>query len=260
MQYESLCRDVNSIRQLKPIIHNLTNLVVMQQTANALLALGASPIMAHAEEELEDIVSLANAVVINMGTLDSVWVERARLCLEIAAKLKKLVVFDPVGVGASDYRNQVAKEILQASSVNVIRGNATEILALAGSSIDSSGVDSMHASNTAIGAAKQLSQRHQSVVVVSGEVDYIVSTQAATSKVTHGVAMQQRVTGMGCTSTAIVAAFLAVNCDCHEACVNAMNLMGLAAEGALEKSPGPGSLAMHFFDALYAFKVSAYVN
>lgn len=255
---ESLRRDVASIREQAPLVHNITNYVVMNNTANALLAIGASPVMAHSEEEVAEMVRLARALVINVGTLSPEWVrgmERA-MCAARAAGVP--VVYDPVGAGATPYRNTVNRKLLITAPPTIIRGNGSEIMAVAagfelGSAARTKGVDSTAASQAAVEAASALSEKLKTVVVVSGETDYIVNGNEVLEN-HSGTPMMTRVTGMGCTASAICGAFAAVNGDPADAALNAMTLMGLCGQRALAHSNGPGSFQVAFLDALYGFR------
>lgn len=246
---ESLLYDVNLIRQTNPLIHNITNLVVMQTTANILLALGAAPIMAHAHEELNEIIQLAQALVINIGTLDETYLNSIQQAQLAALKRGIPIVFDPVGAGASTYRTRSALTIIQRG-VQVIRGNGSEIMALLDTSITTKGVDSLQASENALASAKILAQQYQCIVIVSGKMDFIVN-QSGISALDYGTPLLTKVVGMGCSLTAMIASFLAINPDHYQAAVHAMAWMGLLSEHAEKKCAGPGSFYMHFLDSLY---------
>ncbi len=248
---ETIIKDLAAIRKQAPLIHNITNYVVMNNTANALLAMGASPVMAHAVEEVKDMVSLASALVINMGTLSPLWVKGMLVAGETAHNKKIPVVFDPVGVGATPYRNKIAVKILEHCKPDIIRGNASEIMALAKENTTTKGVDSTASSEVAVDAAGNLSNQTKAVVVISGEEDFIVYRDVVLS-VKNGSPLMPKVTGMGCTATAIVAAFAAVNHDFLHAAANAMAVMGITGELAAQKSTGPGTLQLHFIDTLYS--------
>lgn len=259
---ESLRRDVASIREQAPLVHNITNFVVMNNTANALLALGASPVMAHSEEEVADMVRLAGALVINVGTLSPEWVRGMERAMCAAREAGVPVVYDPVGAGATPYRNAVNKRLLLTAPPTIVRGNGSEIMAVAAGfglgasgfvSAQTKGVDSTAASSAAVAAASALSEHLKAVVVVSGQTDYVVNGNEVLEN-HHGTPMMERVTGMGCTATALCGAFAAVNGDPADAALNAMTLMGLCGERALAESKGPGSFQVAFLDALYGFK------
>ena len=240
---------LNEIRNNSPLVHNITNYVVMNNTANALLSVGASPVMAHSLDEVEDIISISSSLVINMGTLSELWVDSMIKAGKKANELKKPIVFDPVGIGASSYRTEIAKEIIEKTSPCVIRGNASEIMVLAQLSSVTKGVDSTAKTVEALNGAIQLSKELNNTVVVSGETDYIV-TRNKVSSVNNGREIMSKVTGMGCTATSVIGASVAVEDDVHEAAVFSMALMGVAGEIAESKSNGPGSFQISFLDTL----------
>jgi hydroxyethylthiazole kinase len=241
--------DVQKIRAQAPLVHNITNYVVMNSSANALLALGASPVMAHALEEVEEMTSLARALVLNIGTLSAPWVE-AMLRAGAAARTREIpVVLDPVGAGATRYRTETARRLLAEVAPTIVRGNPSEIRALASVEGRTKGVDSTHGSEEAVEAARALARSHGCVVSVSGVVDVIVSA-SATVRVANGHPLMGRVTGLGCAATAITGAFAAVNPDPLMAAAHAMAVMGVCGEIAEEHSRGPGSFQVQFMDAL----------
>lgn len=246
----SLWSDIQKIKSQAPLVHNITNFVVMNNTANALLAFGASPVMAHAAEEVEDMVSLAGSLVINIGTLSMAWVISMRKAMEKARELCTPVVFDPVGAGATPYRTKTILDLISNAPPTIIRGNSSEIKSLVSASGKTKGVDSTESSEAAIEAGIALCKIHNSVVSISGETDYITDGKRVVA-VNNGVALLTKVTGMGCTATALTAAFAAVNPSPLEAAVYGMALTGIAGEIAMKESRGPGSLQVHFLDALY---------
>jgi hydroxyethylthiazole kinase len=250
---EALVNDVNLIRKNSPLVHNITNFVVMNNTANALLALGASPVMAHSIDEVEDMVNIASSLVINIGTLQKSWVRSMIQAGKSALKLKTPVILDPVGAGATPYRIKTSMQIMKDCKPSVIRGNASEISSLIYSSDKTKGVDSTLESDSALTAAKALSKQTGAVIVVSGSTDYIVKDKLV-EPVKNGHIMMTKVTGLGCTATAIVGAFCAVNPNYFEAATHAMCIMGIAGERAAAKSHGPGSLQLNFLDELYNLK------
>lgn len=247
---QEIFADLCAIRTQAPLVHSITNLVVMNFTANALLALGASPVMAHALEELPDMVKLANALVVNIGTLSSGWVESMRTAVTLAANYQIPVILDPVGAGATRYRTQCAQVLLQTAPIAVIRGNASEIMALHSDNSATKGVDSQHASAAALSAAQALSAQYRCTVSVSGATDYIVAPERLTL-IHNGHPLMTRITGMGCSASVITAAFCAVNPDYFTAAVHAMAIMGICGEAAQKSTQGPGSLAVAFLDLLH---------
>ncbi len=249
---ESLLTDVASIRTTSPLVHNITNYVVMNNTANALLAIGASPVMAHAIEEVEEMVKLASAFVINIGTLSKDWIEAMILAGEAAHKKGVPVVLDPVGAGATKFRTYTCKNIIERCHPSIIRGNASEIMALCTAAVNTKGVDSTMNSSDAVEAAKILAKSTAAVVVISGPVDYITDGEYVV-EIPFGSKMMTCVTGLGCTASAIIGAFAGVNADYLQASVNAMAVMGIAGQLAAQYSKGSGSLQINFLDELYNF-------
>jgi len=245
--------DVCAIREQSPVVHNITNFVVMTPTANALLALGASPVMSHAIEEVEEMVGIANALVLNIGTLSTPWIAAMHCAAQAASRRGIPIVLDPVGAGATKLRTETALDLLQAVPITVVRGNASEILALGGAAAGARGVDSQHGSDSALEAARSLAARHGCVVSISGATDYIVRGERL-AKVASGHLMMTRVTGMGCSASALTGAFLAVNDDPLAAAAHAMAVMGVAGEIAEKESHGPGGLQVEFLNRLYRLR------
>jgi hydroxyethylthiazole kinase len=252
---DGILLSVEKIRETSPLIHNITNYVVMNTTANALLALGASPVMAHAKEEVRDMVSLARALVINLGTLSRSWVESAFSAVEEATKRGVPVIIDPVGAGATPYRTKTFRDLISAFPPTVIRGNASEIMALSTETAKTKGVDSTDASHQALDAAFQLTGEFGSVICISGETDYVIHNTTA-NKIKNGHPMMPRVTGLGCTASALCGAFAAVQPDTARAVAEAMAVMGIAGEIAAAGAPGPGTLQVRFIDVLYQLNES----
>jgi hydroxyethylthiazole kinase len=246
----SIWLSIAEIRRKSPVVHNITNYVVMNNTANALLALGASPVMAHAEEEVEDMVNIAGALVVNIGTLSPHWIRAMLRALYQARERNIPIILDPVGAGATAYRTNTARELLQEVPPSIIRGNASEILAILEEDAKTKGVESTCASHTALDVAHHLNRIYGSVVCVSGETDYIIYGDDVTT-IMNGHPMMTRVTGMGCIATALCGAFAAVNHAFAEAASQAMAVMGIVGELAADDVPGPGSLQVRFLDALY---------
>lgn len=243
------------LRAAAPLVHNITNYVVMNTTANALLAVGASPAMVHAVAEVEDFTAISQALVVNIGTLSPPWVEAMRLATARARADATPWVLDPVGVGATPYRTGVAVELAELGPT-VIRANASEILALAsaltgGAATAGRGVDSAHATDDALEPARRLARETGALVAVTGAVDYVTDGARVTA-IRNGHPLMARVTGLGCTASALVGAFLAVaEGDRFGATVAALAVLGVAGELAAEAAAGPGSLQLHLLDALH---------
>ena len=232
-------------------MHNITNFVAMNNSANALLALGASPVMAHAEEEVADMVKIASALVINIGTLSPPWVRAMEKAARQARERSLPIVLDPVGAGATGYRTETVHHLLSAVTPTIIRGNASEIGAVADRETGTTkGVDSSISSRHAVSAARRLSDTYGCTVCVSGAIDYVVHGQQ-TVGVQNGHPLMARVTGLGCTASALCGAFAAVNEAPFAATAHAMAVMGIAGEVAAKKATGPGTLQLHFLDVLH---------
>lgn len=241
---------IAAVRAKSPLVHSITNYVVMNNSANALLAVGASPVMAHWKDEMEEMTAIAGALVINIGTLDTGWIEGMKAAGLAASRRGTPIVLDPVGAGATSQRTNAAWEIINLCHPTIIRGNGSEIMALVDADVKSKGVDSSASSDDALSAAKNLAAETGAVVVISGETDYITDgTEVYT--VEGGDPIMTSVTGMGCTATALVGAFAAVVSDPMEAAAAAMAVMSLAGERAAANARGNGSMQMHFLDELY---------
>jgi hydroxyethylthiazole kinase len=238
------------LREQKPLVHQITNYVVMNETANATLALGALPVMAHAREEVEEMVGLAGALVINIGTLSPHWVD-AMLAAGRAANAESIpVVVDPVGAGATRYRTETAKRLLDEVDVTVLRGNAGEVATLVGLEAEVRGVESMGVGGDPAELAQAAARTLGVVASVTGPVDH-VSDGETTFAVANGHELLGTVSGTGCMSTAITGCFLAANENALEAAAEALAAFGVAGEDAAEGAHGPGSFHVALYDALY---------
>ncbi len=247
---QTLFRDLEKIRETKPLVLNVTNYVVANTTANALLALGASPAMSHNPSDLEELASFSAALVVNIGTPTEEFLKGMDKAGKVALANKVPIVLDPVAAGATKIRTDSAYGFVKQYGPAVVRGNASEILALAGAGGAPHGVDSSQSSDSALQGAMEFSKLFGCSVCVSGEVDY-VTDGTKVCKVFGGSDMMPYVTGLGCTATALIGAFLAVNPEPVEATVHAMAVMSMCGLLAAKKAAGPGSLQLHFYDALY---------
>ena len=244
--------DIATVRQNKPLVHCITNLVVTNFTANVLLACGAAPVMAHAHEEVQDMAGIVQGLLLNIGTLDPYWVQSMKLAFAAAQKRGIPVVIDPVGAGATSYRNQALEELLQQGMPAVVRGNASEVMSMAHVAITSRGVESSANVNDALGAAQALAARTQGTVCVSGEVDHILHVDGRHASLHNGHEWLTRITGVGCALTALIAAVCSVQPDHWRATITGMAWMGIAGEIAFDKTQhaGIGSMAVALLDAL----------
>ena len=252
---QKAAENLRRVREKRPLVHNITNYVVMNFTANVLLACGASPVMAHAAEEVEEMVSLAGALVLNIGTLTPPWVETMQKAGKKANALHVPVILDPVGAGATRLRTDSARRLIEGVSIQVVRGNASEILSLAGEKSGSrtKGVDSVHTVDQAAGRVVGLARELRTTLAVTGAVDLITDGERV-CRVMNGHKMLSSVTGTGCAATVIIGAFLAVCSDPLEAATTGLSYFGLAGEKAAAKASGPGSFQMALLDVLHGMK------
>jgi hydroxyethylthiazole kinase len=238
------------VRERKPLVHQITNYVVMNETANATLALGALPVMAHAREEVAEMVRLAGALVLNIGTLSPHWVEAMLIAGTAANEAGVPVVLDPVGAGATTYRTETARLIVDQVDVAVLRGNAGEIATLVGVEAEVRGVESIAAGADAAAIARAAATTLGVVASVTGPVDH-VSDGVRLAAIANGDPLLAAVTGTGCMSSAITGCFLAV-AEPFEAAVAALVAFGVAGEDAARDAKGPGSFHVGLYDALAA--------
>ncbi|CAA2935686.1 hydroxyethylthiazole kinase [Olea europaea var. sylvestris] len=243
---------LSRVRQQSPLIQCITNFVSMDFVANVMLAAGASPAMIHSIEEIPDFTPKAHALYINVGTLTPDWLPAMKLAIQVANENKKPWVLDPVAAGASGFRLKACLELLGMKPA-VVRGNGSEIIALFKGSedSDSKGVDSMHESTDAVEAAKSLAQVSGSIVSVSGAVDIVTDGQRVVGA-KNGISMLQKITATGCSVTALIAAFVAIDPSrAFEATASAFSVFGVASEIGMDMAKGPASLRMHMIDSLY---------
>ena len=246
---KQIIHSLNKLREHQPLVHNITNDVVTNTTANALLALGASPIMANAIEEVADMVVIANSLVVNTGTLSCASLNSMLLATETATQLGKPWILDPVGAGATPFRLASNRQLLDHQP-SVLRGNASEIKALLTGTREGKGVDSSSSGEASVDFIQARAREHHLIIAVTGATDYVTDGYDV-YKINNGHRMMARVTGTGCTATAIIGAFLAV-CDTPLiATVSGLACLGIAGQLASMDCPGPGSLQLRILDELY---------
>jgi hydroxyethylthiazole kinase len=249
IQADDVGAALDALRARRPLVQNITNYVAMTVSANVLLALGASPAMVHALEEVEDFVAISDALVVNIGTLSPPWVEAMERAVVAANEARKPWVLDPVGCGATPYRTGTSAELVGFRPA-IIRGNASEIMSLAGATAEGpKGVDSAVSSDAALDAARALARRTGAVVAVTGVVDYATDGMNAV-RVEGGHALMPLSTALGCSLSAVAAAFAAVT-DPMTAAVAALAIFKVAGEEAAERCRGPGHLPAELCDALH---------
>jgi hydroxyethylthiazole kinase len=244
--------DLAAIRERKPLVHQITNYVVMNETANATLAIGALPVMAHAVEEVEEMASMAGALVLNIGTLSQHWIEAMLLAGKAANRAGARVVLDPVGAGATRFRTDTARRILDEVEIAVVRGNPAEVATLAGREAEIRGVESIGAGESGAELARVAAGQLGCVVAVTGPVDHVSDGQRVIA-VANGHELLGTVTGTGCMATALTGCFLAVAPDRPlEAAAEALAAFGVAGEDGARDAKGPGTFHVGLYDALYA--------
>ncbi|RSK26404.1 hydroxyethylthiazole kinase [Bacillus sp. HMF5848] len=249
MQHKQVSELLNKVRQTNPLIHNITNVVVTNFTANGLLALGASPVMAYAKEEVADMAKIASALVLNIGTLDEDVVDAMILAGQSANEHGVPVILDPVGAGATSYRTEAIERILMHVKVTLIRGNAGEIATIGGENWQIKGVDAGEGNADLVALANTVAKKLNTAVVITGKED-IVSDGAQTFKVQNGHPLLTKVTGTGCLLTSVIGAFIAVEPNPINAAVAALTTYGVAAQLAAKQAPSPGSFQIQFLDQL----------
>lgn len=250
-QLERVAELLETLREQKPLVHCMTNTVVTGFTANILLALGAAPAMIDEAEEAEQFAGMANALLVNIGTLTHSQADAMRRAIGAANSAGRPWVLDPVAIGVLEFRTRFANEIKQQKPT-IIRGNASEILALAGFSSATRGVDSGDSVEHAAEAAQQLAQETQATVLVTGETDCIATKNHDLMWIANGHPCMTHVTGVGCSQGALLAAFAAVAANAHEAALAGAVVMGLAGEMAAETTTCVGSYAVALLNALEA--------
>jgi hydroxyethylthiazole kinase len=242
------------IKRNGPLIHNITNFVVMNSTANILLALGASPVMAHCRTEVEEMTTLSGALVLNIGTLQEDWVTSMIAAGKKANTIGIPIILDPVGSGATQLRTSAVRQIMHACSISVLRGNASEVLSLVSTGVRTKGVDSsLSLSESGVAAAVEMARAHRCIVAVSGQEDCITDGRSI-FRVANGHPLMTRVTGIGCGLSAVTAAFCAAagEMDLLTAAAAAFAFYGLCADLAIRTSDRPGTFFTAFVDHLYA--------
>lgn len=244
---------VEKIKTTSPLIHNITNFVVMNSSANMLLAIGASPVMAHCLGEVEEMTSFADALVLNIGTLQDDWVE-SMICAAKSANAKGIpVILDPVGSGATSLRTRAVKKIMNEADISVLRGNASEVFSLASDDVRTRGVDSsLSVTTKIIGAAQQLATDMNCIIAMSGAED-IITDGKQIYKIANGQPIMTKVTGIGCGLSAVTGAFCAVaDGKLLAATAAAFGFYGLCGDLAIKISDKPGSFFVEFIDTLYS--------
>lgn len=242
---------LSRVRTQHPLVHHITNMVVMNDTANATLAVGASPVMAHALEEVEEMVNLASVLLLNIGTLTPTQIEAMLRAGRRASERGIPIVLDPVGAGATTLRTRSALHLLQELRISAIRGNASEVGTLIGVAAETRGVDSVSLSEDREVVVRRAAHEFQCCVAITGAQD-VISDGVRIAYAENGHPLLAAITGSGCMATTMVAAFLAIEADAWKAATAALLAFGLAGEIAASQAGGPGTFRSHLLDALAA--------
>lgn len=261
MEAFALKKALDNVRAGSPLVHNITNYVTVNDCANALLAIGASPIMSDEPADVEDITSICGGLTLNIGTLNEHTIAGMFAAGTRASELGHPIVLDPVGAGASALRTQTAGNLLDKLAVSVVRGNMSEVKALAGAAATTRGVDvnpddAVTEENLAESAAfvRELAAKTNAIVAVTGAIDVVADAERAFA-VRNGTPLMGRITGAGCMLSCLVAAFVVANpnapLEATTAAVAAMGLAGQTAQGRMGGLDGNGSFRTYVLDALY---------
>ncbi|WP_053363062.1 hydroxyethylthiazole kinase [Bacillus sp. FJAT-27251] len=242
---------LEQVRSTNPLVHNITNVVVTNFTANGLLAMGASPVMAYAPEEAGEMAGLAGALVLNIGTLDEAVVESMIIAGKAANEHNVPVVLDPVGAGATAYRTATAKKLIENLKIAVVRGNAAEIANVAGRNWDIKGVDGGLGKGDLVELGIMAAKQFKSVVVITGKED-VVTDGNRVYLIKNGHSLLTKVTGAGCLLSSVIGAFLAVDNNFINAAAAALAFYGVAAERAagIAGGEGPGTFQVQLLNSL----------
>ncbi|MGB7749356.1 MAG: hydroxyethylthiazole kinase [Verrucomicrobiia bacterium] len=241
---------LQKVRRESPVVHHLTNWVTIYDCAQIVKTLGASPVMAHAPEEVADMTQIASALVLNIGTLTVDFVEAMKTAAASANRKSIPVILDVCGAGTTELRDRKVFELLDQVKINVIKGNTSEIARVSGANIRTKGVDATEVGADLEALAQTLAVRRQATVVITGKVD-IVADKKGINRVKNGHVLMTRVVGTGCMAASVIGAFAAIEPDCRKAAACAMACYGIAAELAAKKSRGPASFKAALFDCLY---------
>lgn len=238
------------IKAVSPVVHHLTNWVTIYDCANVVKVLGGSPVMAHAREEVAHMTELAQALVLNIGTLTADLVESMKIAAQAANRKGIPVVLDACGAGATDFRDQKSFELLDTVRIDIIKGNASEIARLSGEDVKTKGVDAVEVEASLVDLAKNLALERALTVVVTGQED-VVTDGGSTYLIKNGHPLMGRVVGTGCMAASVIGAFAAVEPDLALAAASALVCFEVAAECAAQACLGPGSFKECLYDYLY---------
>ncbi|MDD5686971.1 MAG: hydroxyethylthiazole kinase [Elusimicrobia bacterium] len=241
---------LEKVRAQKPVVHHLTNWVTIYDCANVVKVFGASPVMAHAKEEVADMAKIASSLVLNIGTLTVDFIDSMKIAAKSANEKGIPVVLDVCGAGATKLRDQKSFELLDEVKINIIKGNSSEVARIAGENVQTKGVDATEVGKNLVELAKHLAKKRNCTVVITGKED-IVTDGKITYIVKNGHQMMANIVGTGCMATSVIGAFAAVEKDLALASVAGLCCFEIAAELAVKSSKGPGSFKEALFDAIF---------
>ncbi|MBI5159680.1 hydroxyethylthiazole kinase [Candidatus Micrarchaeota archaeon] len=242
---------LSRVREKKPLVHHLTNWVTIYDCANVTRVFGALPVMAHAREEVEEMVGIAQALVLNIGTLTPEFVDSMIKAGKAANKKKIPVILDVVGAGATGLRTNKTKQILENVRVDVIKGNSAEIGVVAGVEAEVKGVEAISVKGEPKEIAASLAKKMNSTVVITGKQDIIAGADKIIFFVDNGHELMGKIVGTGCMAASVIGAFCAVEKNHAKASAAALSCYGMSGELAAKQSNGPGSFKANFFDEIY---------
>jgi len=241
---------LKKVRADKPVVHHLTNWVTIYDCANVVKVLGASPVMAHAKEEVAQMAKIASSLVLNIGTLTVDFVEAMKIAAKSANDKGIPVILDACGAGATQLRDRKSLELLNEVRVDIIKGNTSEIARISGENVKTKGVDAVRVNKDMIYVAKKLAQSRKCTVVVTGKED-IVTDGKKLYIIKNGHPMMTHVVGTGCMAASVIGTFAAVESDLTLAAACGLVCFEIAAECAVKSSSGPGSFKERIFDCIF---------
>ncbi len=245
---------LEAVRGKSPVVHHLTNWVTIYDCAQAVKSFGASPVMAHAPEEAADMAGIASALVLNIGTLTTEFIESMKIAAAAANKKGIPVLLDVCGAGATHFRNSMSFELLKASKINIIKGNGSEIARIAGRDVRTRGVDATAVRDDLNEIASFLAKEMECTVVITGKEDIIADSRSEYI-VKNGHEMMSHVVGTGCMAASVIGTFAGASPDDLTAAAAAgLSCYGIAAELAMMLSAGPGTFKERLFDCIYNLK------
>jgi hydroxyethylthiazole kinase len=250
---------LQKVKEQKPVVHHLTNWVTIYDCANVVKVLGASPVMAHAPEEVAEMAQIASSLVLNIGTLTVDFIEAMKIAAKSANKKNIPVILDVCGAGATKLRDQKCFELLDSVKIAIIKGNASEIARIAGQTVKTKGVDAGIVSANLSELAAGLAKSRHCTVVITGQQDIITDGNKC-YRINNGHPMMANIVGTGCMAASVIGAFAAVDADYVETSTAALVCFEIAAELAVKKSHGPGTFKEQLFDALYNLDKSTVDN